>query len=154
MHIRLPYCVENERLSKHFIQKLKKFTGDGISFNIIWQSKKIKTFFQLKDKVLHKANIIYRGTSINNPDVTYIGESKLNAELRWKQHETPSHDSAPSNYLMMNIEDSFHWETLVTSVVCTNKRKILEALYIRKYNPILNRQIEHRSLILFRSGVT
>ena len=154
MHIRLPYCIENEKIAKHFVNKLKQFTGDGVSFNIIWQSKKIKTFFQLKDKVLHKANVIYRGTSINNPEVTYIGESKLNAELRWKQHENPSHDSAPSKYLMTNTEDSFHWETLVTSVVCMNKRKILEALYIRKYNPILNRQIEHRSLILFRSGVT
>ena len=46
---------------------------------------------------MYKANVIYRGTSISNPEITYKGESKLNAEIRWKQH--PTHDSAPSKHL-------------------------------------------------------
>ena len=100
--IRIPFCEKNEKLAKHFIEKLKAFTGNQFSFCIIWQSKKIKTLFKVKDPVIHKANVIYRGTSNINPDITYIGETKQVAEKRWQQHEDPSHDSAPSKHLTNN----------------------------------------------------
>ena len=143
-----------KKIAKHFLEKLKEFTDKDIAFGIIWQSRKIKTLFQVKDKIRHKANVIYKGTSNTNPEISYIGETKLVAQVRWKQHENPNHDSAPSKYLTQHIEDSFTWEILSSSSVSGYKRKIHEALFIRKFNPVLNRQIEHKSLTLFRNGVT
>ena len=35
-----------------------------------------------------------------------------------------------------------------------HKRKLLEAMIIRLHNPSLNEQLETKSLILFRNGVT
>ena len=108
----------------------------------------------MKDPVIHKANVIYRGISNINPDITYIGETKQVAEKRWQQHEDPSHDSAPSKHLTNNTEDKFTWEILSGSSSNWFKRRIHEALFIRKHNPVLNRQVDHKKIHLFRNGVT
>ena len=152
--IKVPFCETNEKVAKHFLEKLKKFTGQDFTFTILWQSKKIKTLFKVKDPIKHKSNVIYKGTSSNDAEVSYIGETKLIAQSRWNQHENPSHDSAPSKYLTEHTDDTFTWEILSGSSTNAFKRKIHEALFIRKFNPVLNRQILHRKLILFRNGVT
>ena len=120
----------------------------------MWQSRKIKTLFKIKDDIKHKANVIYKGTSTNNPEETYIGETKLIAEERWKQHENPNHDSAPSKYLRENTNDTLCWVILSISSSNEQKRKIHEALFIDKYKPTLNKQIKHKTLIIFKNGVT
>ena len=109
------------------MRRLKRFTNNTYKFNIIWQSRKFKTLFKLKDKIQHKANVIYRGTSNANSEISYIGETKQIAEARWKQHENPSHDSAPSKYLIENADDSFTWEILCRASDSNFKRKIHEA---------------------------
>ena len=152
--IKVPFCDRNEKVATHFLKKLKQFTGNSLDFSIVWQTKKIKTLFKLKDPVTHKANIIYEGTSRKNPEISYIGETKLIAEARWNQHETPNHDSAPAKYLREHTDDKFDWKVLSGSTTNCMKRKIQEALFIRKFNPVLNKQVEHRKLILFRNGVT
>ena len=108
----------------------------------------------MKDQIKHRANVIYRGTSIKNPEVSYVGETKLVAEARWEQHENPCHDSAPSKYLQNNTEDKLTWEVLSGSSANWLKRRIHEALFIQKLKPILNKKVEHRKLVLFRNGVT
>ena len=152
--IKIPFCEKNEKVAKHFLTKLKKFTGEDFTFTIIWQSKKVKTLFRVKDPIKHKSNVIYKGTSDTNPDISYIGETKQIVDARWNQHENPNHDSAPSKYLSDHTEDKFTWEVLSGSSANWFKRRIHEALFIRKFNPVLNRQVEHKKLHLFRNGVT
>ena len=153
--IKIPYCEKNEKIARNFIGKIRELTQNKLNFNILWQSKKIKTLFKIKDEILYKANVIYRGKSVMKPDeVSYIGETAGISELRWNQHEDPKHDSAPSKYLKENPEDSFTWEILTTSSANWLKRKIHEALFIRKYKPSLNVQVKHKKLALFRNGVT
>ena len=120
----------------------------------MWKTKKIKTLCKLKDEIKHKANVVYRGTSMNNPEESYIGETKQVAQERWRQHEDPIHDSAPSKYLRENQDDKFSWEIMTCSSTNWLRRKIHEALFICKHKPTLNRQVEHRKLILFKNGVT
>ena len=66
------FCEKNEKLAKHFLEKLMSFAGNDFKFSVIWQSKKVKHLFKLKDPIIHKANVIYKGTSSLNPDVIYI----------------------------------------------------------------------------------
>ena len=98
--------------------------------------------------------MIYKGTSTEDPEVRYVGETKQIAEARWKQHEDPRHDSAPSKYLSDHTDDKMVWEVLSGTSANGLKRKIHEAFFIQKLKPILNRQVEHRKLVLFRNGVT
>ena len=152
--IKIPFCDKNEKIAKHFLTKLNEFTGKSFKFTIVWQTRKVKTLFSLKDKIKYKANIIYRGTIETKPDTAYIGETKLIAESRWGQHQDPKHDSAPSKYLRDNPGENFSWEILSISSSDVNKRKIHEALFIVKYKPPLNKQVKHKRLVLFKDGVT
>jgi hypothetical protein len=152
--IRIPFCEKNEKISRNFLSKIKELTQDKVSFTILWQSKKIKTLFKIKDEILHKANVIYRGTSVTNPEDSYIGETAQISTQRFNEHEDPKHDSAPSKYLKENEEHRFTWEILTTSSSNWLKRKIHEALFICKYKPSLNVQVAHKKLLLFRNGVT
>ena len=138
--IRIPFCEKNKKLAKNFLEKLKSFAGNDFKFSIILQSEKVKHLFKLTDPIIHNANVIYIGTSSLNPD----RETKLVAEKRWNQHENPSHDSAPSKYLTNHTDHHFSWEVLTSSSSNWYKRRIHEALVIRKYNPVLNRQVEHK----------
>ena len=116
--------------------------------------RKVKTFFKLKDEVLHKADVVlvYRGT--NNPEESYVGETSLISTSRFEQHEDPSHNSAPSKFLQENPGDRFQWEILTTSSSNWLKRKIHEALFSCKFKPSLNVQVDHKRLLLFINGVT
>ena len=88
--IKIPYCEKNEKIAKNFLNKIKELTQNKLRFNILWQSKKLKTLFKVKDKIVHQANAIYKGTSVGNPDVTYIGETSQITTLRWNQHANSS----------------------------------------------------------------
>ena len=152
--IRVPYCEKNEKTGPHFLTKLRQFTNNKFNFRILWQSRKVKTLFKIKDDIKHKAKVIYKGTSNINPSISYIGETAQIAKQRWNQHEDPKHLSAPSKYLKEHENDTFTWEVLTTSSDNWRKRKIHEALFICKHRPVLNAQIEHKRLVLFRAGVT
>ena len=51
--ITLPFAPRDEKFSKLFISKLQTFTNGKVRFNIIWNSHKIQSFFNKKDKVQH-----------------------------------------------------------------------------------------------------
>ena len=40
--------------------------------------------FPLKDRIKHKANIVYKG--ICSCKESYVGETKRNTKTRWKEH--------------------------------------------------------------------
>ena len=83
-----------------------------------------------------------------------MGETKINAENRWAQHNTVNHNSNPAKHLKGNIEHCFNWSVISTSPRHQNRREILEALFIAKYKPSLNDQIIHKALTLFKNGIT
>ena len=78
--IRLPFAPANEKFVKSFISKLEIFTNYRVKFNIVWNTRKIKSLFNNKDKVSHYSCVIYRG--ICSCGVDYIRETVRNAQLR------------------------------------------------------------------------
>ena len=83
--IRLPFALANEKFVKSFINKLEILTNYEVKFKIVWNTRKIKSLFNYKDKVSHYSCIIYRGICSCGTD--YIGETVRNARLRWNEHE-------------------------------------------------------------------
>ena len=51
--IRLPFAPADEKFVKFFINKLEIFTNYRVKFNIVWNTRKIKSLFSYKDKVSH-----------------------------------------------------------------------------------------------------
>ena len=147
----IPYSPENEVFVKRFLTKLNKFTNDTCSFFIIWRTKNIKSLFSTKDKISHVSNVIYSGQCSCGDN--YIGETDRNAEIRWREHDKPSHQSNPSKHLTNNITHEFQWKIIKYAPRNNTKRKILEAFFISRYKPKLNNQVEMRHLLLFKNGI-
>ena len=150
--IRLPFCETNEHLSKVFIDRLNIFTEHKFKFIIIWDTRKIRSLFQLKDKVTHKSCVIYEG--ICSCGDKYVGETKRIAKVRFDEHDNPLKNSEPSKHLKKYHNHTFQWRIITSAPKALLKRKILEACYISKYKPNLNDQQESHKLVLFRHGVT
>ena len=147
----LPYSPENEIFVKRFLTKLNTFTNDACLFMIIWRTRNIKSLFSTKDKVSHTSNVIYSGQC--SCGESYIGETDRNVDIRWKEHNNPSHRSNPSKHLTNNIFYEFQWKTIEIAPRNISKRKILEAFFISRYKPKLNNQFEMRQLLLFKNGI-
>ena len=106
----------------------------------------------MKDPNPHPSCVIYEGVC-DCGDI-YIGETVRNAEVRWKEHQDVRKDSEPAKHLRDNPNHFFTWKVLCQAPYRNKKRKNLEATFIAIRKPILNNQIESKTLILFRNGVT
>ena len=65
VYFRLLFCITNEQKIKSIVNKLEEFTNNN---------------FPLKDRIKHKANIVYKGTCSRKE--SYIRETKHNAKIR------------------------------------------------------------------------
>ena len=74
--------------------------------------------------------------------------------LRTTEHEDVKKVSEPSKHIKGNEGHSFTWRVIANAPRDLTKRKILEALYIAKFKPGLNDQLNSRKLKLFVNGIT
>ena len=102
--------------------------------------------------MLHPQCVIYEGTC--NCGTKYIEETDKCYHLRTNEHEDIKKSSEPSKHLKDNRDHSFVWKVIARAPRDNTKRKILEALYIGKFKPGLNEQVNSRRLKLFPNGIT
>ena len=136
---------------KRIICKLEEYTYHKIKFRSSWKTKKLQSLFSLKDTVVHKANVIYKGTSTCKE--FYIGETKRNSEVRWNEHCSLKKSSEVRDLLLVNPDHNITWQIIAKGPAQTFKRKTLEAFYIRKLKPTLNSQKDIKITHLFRNGI-
>ena len=152
MLVEIPFCQENERLSKHFVQKFKEFLNTDCTVIVKWETKKVRNLFNLKSCNPHPACKIYAGKC--SCGVEYIGETKRNVEVRWGEHNNPRGTSEPSKHLYNFPTHSFTWSVLMSAPKNVRIRKNLEASEVALKRPELNNQVDSKKLTLFRYGVT
>ena len=153
VYFQLPFCKTNEQKIKSIVNKLEEFTNTKVQFIYHWKSRKLKSLFPLKDRIKHKANIVYKG--ICSCKESYIGETKRNAEIRWKEHcSNNDKKSEVAEHLLTNPGHTINWQVITSAPHQRNKRKILEAYYITKFKPSLNNQLGIKITHLFRNGIT
>ena len=151
--LKLPYCSTNERLN--FYLQAKQFHGFKYVFIVLWQTRQIKSLFNLKDKRIHKN--IHRSHAVYNGDCScsdsYVGETFRNVQVRIDEHSNPCNDSEPARHLRKNPSHSFSWRILCTAH-SFHKRRIIEDLMIQQWGPSLNKQVHSFVAKLLPSGVT
>ena len=134
------------------IAKLNEFTNNKLQIVYTWETTKLRSLFRLKDKITQVSNVIYKGECSCGD--TYIGETKRNAVIRWKEHNSNNQKPEPSKHLVQNPDHVSNWSILARAPQDNKKRVILEAFFITSQKPSLNYQKDIKSLFLFRNGIT
>ena len=150
--INLPFSDKNVHFPKNFSKTSEFYTNCKVKFNIIWSTRKIKSFFKTKDDVKHLSCVVYH--QICSCGNNYIGETIRNVVTRIDEYKQPNGKVEPSKHLKNNPGLQFNWMILSRAPLHCLKRKILEAYFIKQLNPSLNDQLDSDILTLFRHGVT
>ena len=152
INIEIPFCKSNEDETKKLINKLTFFTQGHFKFRIFWRTRKIRSLFKLKDKTNHPSSVVYYGacTSCNS---AYVGESARNFSIRQAEHEDTEKLSEPARHSAANPGHTFQWKILALASSWIFRRT-LEAIFIAKLTPNLNKQVHSFHLILFPNGIT
>ena len=138
---------------RSIVNKLEEFTNNKVKFIYHWKTRKLKSLFPLKDRIKHKANIVYKGTC--SCKESYIGETKRNAEISWKGHcSNNDKKKEVAENLLKNSGHTIDWQVITPAPHQRNKWKILEAYYITKFKPSLSNQLDIKITHLFRIGIT
>ena len=119
---------------------------------ISWSTRKAKSLFKLKDKIVYHSCKIYR--EVCSFGERYVGETHRNVIVRWSEHNNPTYNSEPARHLKDNIAQSYSSTILSDAPSNFLLRKILEAYYIAKSKPSLNEQVKSQKINLFVYGVT
>ena len=88
VHIKLSFCPKNEKIIRKYLETIEKFTGFSIKVTYSRITTKARSLFFIKDKLSHHHHVIYK--RVCSCENTYIGETKRNSVLRWKEHESLS----------------------------------------------------------------
>ena len=109
--IDVPFCSENEKVSKEQLKKLKAFTKKNYDFRIVWKIKKIIQLFPLKKENPYPSCKIYEGVCFCKKN--YIGETKRNVDK----------DSEPVKHLFQHPDHVFQWKVLMSAPMNYQKRE-------------------------------
>ena len=150
--VEFPFCELNEKRVSTFRKKFNYFTNDSYDLNVVWKTKKVRSFFPLKDKNLHPSCKIYYGFCSCGED--YVGETERNVSVHYDEHNKPSKKSKPAANLEQNIDHYFTWRILYNAPSNARTRKNIEAFFIAIMRPSLNQQTDSDALILFKTGIT
>ena len=148
----IPYCKANEQQSYAFIKKLERFTRGHYKFAIIWQTKKLTSMFRLKDINIHPSHVVPHGTCADC-SASCIGESCRNCETRKQEHEDATKQYEPAQHLREYPYHHFNWRVIAIAHPLGIKR-ILDSMFISKFQPCLNKQVHSYTLNLFPKGIT
>ncbi len=96
--IKLPFCGENEKLSKTFIAKLNNVTNFNFIFIILIFMSRIKSLLNNKGKNTHRSKVVYKRDC--SCGVDYIGETVRNLAVRIAEHSNLAHTSEPAEHLL------------------------------------------------------
>ena len=118
----------------------------------MWKTKKVRSFFSLKDKNLHPWCKTYFGLCLRGED--YVGETKRDVSVRYDEHNKPSKKSKPAAHLEQNIDIISVGGFYVMHRQMLKHIRILRHFFIEIMRLSLNERIDCHALILFRNGVT
>ena len=103
--LRLPFSESNEKFTKSLIKKLDTFTNNKYKFNIVWNTRNIRSLFQVKSCEYYNC-FIYEGNCSCGENC--VSESMRNV-LRWAEHGDPNKQSETAKNLKYFRHHQFGW---------------------------------------------
>ena len=141
--------------SREYKKKVTALIRDhlGVDISVYFTSCKLSRFFSLKSKTpaVLKACVLYKFPCLSDSDIAYIGKTKRHIITRANEHLTPkeSSKSEVTSHIFECVScknscknGQLSWKDFSILKQCKNDytTKIAEALFIRKFKPVLNKQ--------------
>ena len=101
----ISFCKRNEIY--RIIDKLETITNYKVKYRYFGKTRKVRSLIVLKDPIVHRANIIYKGTWSYSE--FYVGETERNTEVRWREHCSTKKMSEVSEFLLINPGHTVNW---------------------------------------------
>ena len=101
----LPFSSSNESFAKTVTSKLIYFPDAKCKFNVVWNTRKVRSTFPLEYKVDHYSCAIYRGDC--SCDQNCVGETIRNAKIRWNERKDKNSKLEPTKHLKENQTHRF-----------------------------------------------
>ena len=142
--VKIPFFGIQSVYFKKKLQSLFRRIDKEFPIRWVFTCNKLKSGFSNKDhtpKVL-RSNVIYQFACEVDPRTTYIGRTTRHLNLRIKEHREKM--SAISDH-RLNCSCSCKVDNfkILSQAPNTYDLNILEAMYIKKLNPTLNKQVNH-----------
>ena len=137
--------------SREYKRKVKEIIKEhlGVDMFVYFSSCKVGSFFSLKSKTPFnlKARVLYEFKCLDVPSTTYIGKTERHIATRVKEHLTPKENekSAITKHIFhcqtcKNSQLSIDNFSILKSCKSDYSCKVNEALFIKKFRPVLNKQ--------------
>ena len=153
-YFKLPYIGNFSTLVKSKVQKIiKKYCKSTTSVQLIFTSKKISSYFSLKDNLpSHIIPYVVYKYECANCKICYIGETTKQFIVRINEHLHTDKNSAIYKHLKNDSDcnslcgiESFK---IIDRAPTEYQLRIKEAFYIQKFHPSLNKQSESINVAL------
>ena len=89
---------------------------------VLWSTRIIKSSLPFKDKVAHRPCVIYEGKC--SCRLSYIGKTKRNSEVPWKEHKDPAGKPETAKHFIENASHKFTWKVFSTALPYFRRRKL------------------------------
>ena len=124
----------------------------SVKINVIYTTTKLGSFFPLKSRTPLPAmsRIVYKFSCLDDPNTSYIGMTVRSLEERVKEHlraqggkdsSSAVYDHIQTCQNCKNTKLSYKHFEILKKCRTDSDTKIQEALFIKKVNPKLNRQM-------------
>ena len=150
-NLKIPFVGKS---SKYFGKKLSALMEKQLSvkINVIYTTTKLGSFFPLKSRTPLPAlsRIVYKFSCLDDPNTSYIGMTVRSLEERVKEHlraqggkdsSSAVYDHIQTCQNCKNTKLSYKHFEILKKCRTDSDTKIQEALFIKKVNPKLNRQM-------------
>ena len=138
--------------SKLFSKSVSALLSDklGIDVNIVYSTVKVGSFFRLKSRTPETllSRVVYKFTCLGDPSTAYVGVCSRFVIERIREHlaywrKSPTAVGKHISKCQACQHATLSPDHFKIMKVCRNKfdAKIFEALYIKKLNPKINRQM-------------
>ena len=154
---KLPYIgAKSDFIKRRISGMVAKYCQDKLRLKLIFTTCKVGVYFSAKDIVpkMLVSNVIYK-FDCASCSASYVGETERHYFRRMQEHLGLIKGAAPtavSKHLMAsdNCKANNHASSfsILDNKANMTKRRIMEALYIRDIDPIINRQIKSYKLEL------
>ena len=153
-YINLPYKgKEGDKIVRSFKRAMKQALPENVQPRVVYTGMKIGNLFQVKDRIPleHDSNLVYR--FLKDEETRYIGETRVREGQREFEHRYADKASSIYKFLRRNPNEvnpeEGEFKILEKGLANKITRKLVESLYIKEYDPDLNRNKRSFKLVLF-----